>query len=281
MRYSFYQAFSEDINVFRLYIQTHDIVRCYEFKSDIKAISNENGITRLFGKQIFDIAGNYFLFPLDFDNVEVGEFMLMEEDEKFTRLRFLESNKTLQGDWILRRLSTGDVLFWKPFSIVAVMPTKDVQVVKEEGETLATVEQQFSIFEMAADGNNFEGIAIAEGVWTGKDFHTSLFTEEIIESLAQQYSENMDNILVDYDHDFVNAGKLNKVELKEQRGVKYISVKGIGDKPIPLGSGLSILIKSTLKWDINLNVFVLLSAEAKGISIITESRPACTICMIR
>jgi hypothetical protein len=76
MRYSFYEYFSDEVNVFRLYIQTFDNrnVRCYEFKTDVKGISNEPGITRLFGKEVFDVAGNYFLFPLDFNNVEVGDF---------------------------------------------------------------------------------------------------------------------------------------------------------------------------------------------------------------
>jgi len=281
MRYSFYQFFSGDINVFRLYIEMPKGVLGYEFKSNIKAISNENGITRLFGKQIFDIAGNYFLFPLTFNNVEVGEFMLLEDAEKFIRIRFLESNKTLQGDWLVRHLSSGDILFWKPFPIVAIMPTKNVQVIQENNEELPIIEQQFSIFGAVADGRNFEGIAAAEGIWTGSDFHTTLFTDKIIESLAQQMKENMTVQLIDYNHDFISAGMLSSVELKEERGIKYIFVKGVGDKPIPFGSGLSILIKSTLKWDTNLNVFVLLNAEPKGVSIITENIPACTICMIR
>jgi len=281
MRYSFYQFFSEEVNVFRLYIEMPKGVLCYEFNSNIKAISNEDGITRLFGKQIFDIAGNYFLFPLTFDNVEVGEFMLIEDAEKFVRIRFLENNKTLQGDWLLRYLSSGDVLFWKPFQVVSVMPTKDIQVIQENGEELPVIEQRFSVFEITTDGHNFDGIAAAEGIWTGGDFHTTLFTDTVIESLAQQMKNNMEDQLVDYNHDFISSGKLTNVKLEERRGIKYISVKGIGDKLIPMGSGLSILIKSTLKWDSNLNVFVLLSAEAKGISIMTETIPACTICMIR
>ncbi len=282
MRYSFYQSFNEKVNVFRLYIQMpNGSVRNYEFASNIKAISNEDGITRLFGKEVSDVAGNYFLFPLQFDNVDVGEFMFIEENEKFVRLRFLENDKPLQGDWILRTLSNGDVLFWKPFPVVSVMPTKDVQVFKENGEELPVIEQRFSVFGVITEGTNFEGIAAAEGVWTGADFHTTLFTDKIIESLAQQMRDTMEIQLIDYNHDFISSGALSEVELREERGIKYIYVKGVGDKPIPFGSGLSILIKSTLKWDNNLNVFVLLSAEPKGVSIITENIPACTICMIR
>lgn len=282
MRYSFYQSFNDGINVFRLYVQMPSgDVRQYEFTSNIKAISNNDGITRLFGKEIFDIAGNYFLFPLQFDNVDVGEFMFMEDNEKFIRLKFLENDKTLQGDWILRFLSNGSVLFWKPFPVVSVMPTKNVQVTQDNNENLPTIEQRFAIFELHADGNDFDGIAAAEGIWTGSDFLTTLFTGEIIESLAKQMQDNMEGQLIDYNHDFLNSGKLTNVSLQERRGIKYIAVKGIGDKPIPLGSGLSIFLKSTLKWDNNLNVFVLLNAEAKGVSIITENRPACTICMIR
>ncbi len=282
MRYSFYQSFNEGANTFRLYVQMpNGNVKQYEFNSNIEAISNEDGITRLFGKEVFDIAGNYFLFPLQFDNVDVGEFMFMEDNEKFIRLRFLENDKALQGDWILRFLSNGGVLFWKPFPVVSVMPTKNVQVTQDNNENLPIVEQQFSIFELHADGNDFDGIAAAEGIWTGNDFRTTLFTGEIIESLAKQMHDNMEGQLIDYNHDFLNSGKLTEVSLQEQRGIKYIAVKGVGDRPIPLGSGLSIFLKSTLKWDNNLNVFVLLNAEAKGVSIITENRPACTICMIR
>ena len=284
MRYSFYQGFDDVNEVFRLYFQTHDnsIIRCFEFKSNIKAISNEPGITRLFGKEIFDQAGNYFLFPLEFDNVDVGEFLVIENTDKVLRFNFIEGNKMLQGDWVLRRLSTGDYLFWKPFPIVSIMPTKNVEVSLEQGEIIEPVEQQFSIFELETDGDNtFRGILAAEGIWTGGDLHTTLFTDTIIVKLAKKMQENMSNQLVDFNHSFINEGNFFKVELREERNIKYIWVEGVAQKPIPFGSGLSITLKSTLKWNSKLNIFVLLEADPIGGSIITDNKPACTICMIR
>ncbi len=283
MKYSFYQYFGEEENVFRLYIQTHEngIVRCYEFKTDIQGISNEPGITRLFGKEVFDIAGNYFLFPLDFNNVEVGNFIIMQEDDKFVRLRFVTEGNILQGEWLIRRLSTGDVLFWKPFPAVFTTQDRTVTVQASDNTLEVEVEQSFSLFELEVLDNTYSGIAAAEGIWTGQDFHTTLFSKDIINTIFAQLDGNLDKMLVDYNHDLINDGLIKTVSLHEDRGIKYIRASGTGNKPIPPGSGLSLLIKSKLKWDNNLNVFVLLDVETIGLSIITENNPACTICMIR
>ena len=214
--------------------------------------------------------------------IDVGEFLVIEDTEKILRFNFIEENKMLKGDWILRKLSTGDYLFWKPFPIVAVMPTKNVEVALEQGEVIEPVDQQFSIFQLETDSDNsFRGILLAEGVWTGGDLHTTLFTDQIIVKIAQKMQANINNQLVDYNHSFVNEGSLIKVELREERGINYIWVEGVGQKPIPPGSGLSIILKSTLKWNSKLNVFVLLEAEPIGSSIMTNNKPACTICMIR
>jgi hypothetical protein len=283
MKYSFYQYFNEDGNIFRLYIQTpnSDFVRCYEFKTDIEGVSDEPGITRLFGKEIFDVAGNYFLFPLDFNNVEVGDFVLLQEDDKFTRLNFVSENNVLQGEWLLRRLSTGDILFWKPFPAVFTAKNTSATIQISDNTPEVEAEQKFSLFELTSDGGSFDGIAVAEGVWTGQDFHTTLFTKDIIEEIFSQMDGNLENMLVDYNHNMISDGQLKGVTLHEDRGIKYIRATGTGNQPIPAGSGLSLLVKSKLKWDNNLNVFVLVKAETLGLSIITENNPACTLCMIR
>ena len=88
-------------------------------------------------------------------------------------------------------------------------------------------------------------------------------------------------MLIDYNHDLIHDGILKKVSLHEDKGIKYIRASGTGNKPIPPGSGMSLLTKSKLKWDKNLNVFVMIDVETLGLSIITENNPACTICMIR
>ncbi len=283
MKYSFYQHFNEEGNVFRLYIQTFKdgVVRCYEFKTDIKGISNEPGVTRLFGKEVFDVAGNYFLFPLDFDNVEVGDFLLIQEEPKFTKLNFVTSDNALQGEWILRRLSTGEFLFWKPFPVVTTTIDRIITVSDSEVIPIVAIEQRFSVFEVNTKDNKWDGILLAEGIWTGQDYHTTYFNKGIVDSIYQQLSSDLENQLVDYNHDLIHDGTIDKVSIHTENGIRLIRASGTGNKPIPAGSGLSLLTQSKLKWDNNLNIYVALSSVPKGTSIITESNPACTICMIR
>ncbi len=283
MRYSFYKHFSEGLSTFNLHLQNEENgkIRSFEFQSNIEGISDIPGVTRLFGKEIEDLAGNYALFPVRFDNVEVGNFGLIQQDEKFTTLQFSnEEPGTLNGRWILRKLSTGDFLLWKPVPMVFTTPTTDIAI-GEDVEKIEEIEQQFAIFEVHGSDGKFSGIGVAEGIWTGKDFHTTLFNKPILNRINKKMNDNMSQMLVDYNHDFVPNGKLTKVTLQEQRGVAFIELEGEGNLPIPPGSGLSLILKSKIKWDKNLNVFVLLEADPLGISIITEGSPACTICMIR
>jgi len=283
MRYSFYQSFGEDGNVFKLYIESQMLsVRCYKFETNVKSISNEPGITRLFGQEIFDMIGNYFLYPLEYKDVEIGDFIVLEDNEKVLRIKFPEiDGKLLQGEWIIRRLSSGDVLLWKPLPVVFTMPTKNVIVNSENKSEIRNVKQQFSIFQISSDGEDFEGIAAAEGIWTGQDLHTTLFTDKIIESIFEQMNNSLDNQLVDYNHDFINDGKLTNISLETANGIKYIRVWGKGNKPIPMGAGLSMILNSSIIWDKNLNVFILLDAKPEGVSIMTSGHSACTICMIK
>jgi len=281
MRFSLYQTFGEDKGEFKLFVQTQKgTVKGYQFFSSIKEISNVPGLTRLFGAETA-VDKDYLLYPIDYTNASVGEFNLLEENEKFTRLDFGSEGK-LQGEWLLRRLSSGETLLWKPFPIVGVMPTKNVEVSLEQGEIIEPVEQQFSIFDLSfEEDNSFRGILAAEGIWTGGDRHTTLFSDKIIIALTTQMQAEIDTQLVDFDHSFKNEGRLTKVELREERGINYIWVEGVAERAIPHGAGLSITLKSTLKWNSKLNVYVLLSATPIGLGIMTGSKPACTICMIR
>jgi len=278
MKYSLYQNKTE----IKLYIQTQKgLVKGYQFFSNIENISNIPGMTRLFGAET-EMDNDYPLYPIDYSIASVGKFDLIEQTEKFTRLNFEKEEKAvLQGEWLLRHLSTGETLFWKPYPTVGVMSTKNIDISQKDGEVIKTVDQQFSVFAIEAFENTFSGIAAAEGVWTGADFRTTLFTDEIIQKLAKDMKNNMSTQLVDFNHDFIPAGKLTNVELRKERGISYIFVEGITERPVAFGAGLSILIKSTLKWNSKLNVYVLLEASSLGTSIITESKPACTMCMIR
>lgn len=282
MRYAFYQSFNEDGNIFKLFIETqHGGVRCFKFFTDIRAVSDIPGLTRLFGEEIFDLAGNYFLFPVDYQNVETGNFVFSGDGDKFTKLSFIDDDKTLKGDWVLRWLSNGTILFWKPFPVISMIPTNTVTVTLAKGEHLVPVEQQFSVFQVDSAGYEFEGILAAEGIWTDNKWRTVLFTKDIIKSIYQQFSAALDSKVVDFNHSLLKAGHFTGVELHEENGVAHISVKGVADKPVPFGSGLSLWTKSKIKWDDNLNVDVLLETEPLGGSIMTDSNPACTICMIR
>lgn len=284
MIYSFYQSIDGGLSTFKLFIQMNKggQVREYEFHSNIKGISDIPGVTRLFGREVLDIAGEYFLFPISFNGVEVGSFGLIDSSEKFIEMQFLDdTDNVLRGRWLLRFLSDGGVLFWKPLPLVFTLPTRDVTVTTDNLDAIQQIEQKFAIFEVTAADGKFSGIAAAEGIWTGGDFHTTMFTEKIIKSINQQMIKNIDKMLVDYNHDFIPNGKLTKITLKQERNITFIDIEGEGNLPIPLGSGLSLIVKSKLKWDKNLNVFVLLEAEPQGVSILTEGNPACTICMIR
>lgn len=285
MRYSFWQSFDKNANLFKLYLQLPEepFVRCYEFFSKVEGISDIPGITRLFGEEIHDPAGHYFLYPINYDHVEAGFCGLLQKEEKFLRIEFFndENESPLKGKWVLRKLSNGMILFWKPPPVIYTMPTKNVEVKVEEGDKTMEIEQKFSVFQLESSDGKFTGIAAAEGVWTGQDLHTTLFSDKDIENIYEQMKDKLPEMLVDYNHDFVNNGGLKKIALKTQRGVKYIEVEGEGNSPIPLGSGLSLIIKSKLKWDTNLNVWTLAAVVPKGVSILTQGNPACTICMVR
>lgn len=281
MRYSFYQYFTETMNIFKLYIQEFNNcpVRCYVFTTPVNGISGEPGVTRLFGEEKVDPAGEYFLFPITFDNVEVGEFNLLEINEKFIKLDFLGS--MLNGTWVIRYLADGRVLFWKPFPIVYTVPTRGFVVEQVEGDIIREVKQTLSVFQAEVKDRKFEGIALAEGIWTGGDLHTTLFSDKDVDHIYDEMKSNLSEMIVDYDHSFINDGKLNGISLGERRNTKFIELSGEGNKPIPFGSGLSLILNSELKWDTKLNVWTLLSVKPLGVSVITQGSPACTICMIR
>lgn len=282
MRYSLYKAETEEGLLYRLFVKTQNgPVKGFEFQSEVQAFSSKPGLTRMFGKQIHDFNGDYYLYPLDYTTVQVGEFNLIEDTQKFMKLEFLGEDNSLKGEWILRKLSNGQTLLWKPYPLAGEMTIDEPQNFSE-GEIEVT--QSYSIFDIENVGDNiFRGIAAAEGAWTGTDFRTTYFNKDIIESLGNDMVSGLDKMLVDFNHDEISHGKLTLAEVREVRGIKHIYVEGVTDKtnPVRLGSGLSIMIKSKLKWDSNLNIYVLISATALGVSVITESRPACTICMVR
>lgn len=281
MRYSFYKSEQDGIICYKLYFKDQiGVIRYFKFVTDIEGISNVPTITRLFGEEIDDKIGDYFLYPLDYKLAEAGEFMLLEENNKYFRFEFLnEEEDKLQGMWILRKLSNGSYLFWKPSPIAFVPPTKNVVVT--ENAKGKVVEQEFGMFDLVVDKNTFHGIAAAEGIWTGRDWHTTLFSDKNIEDIANQLKKNRSSLLVDYNHDKINDGIVDSVELKTRRGLKYIEVSGSGGKPIPLGSGLSVSLKSNIKWDENIGVWALDNVEVIGLSIMQGETPGCTICMIQ
>ena len=280
MRYVLYTTTEGDVVTYKLYLETfYKELYCYEFVTDVKEISNTPGLTRLFGKQISNVVNNYFLYPISTDSAEAGEYYLREENDKFIKVYFPSEDDKLQGDWIFRFLNDGKVLFWKP------IPEQENNIVESKVVDLADVEiektQKFAIFNLEQTEQEFRGIAVAEGAWTGLDFRTTLFRKDIVAKLGTQMAKNLEDMIVDFDHSEVSVGKLTLVKGKNYKGIEYVYVEGITNQDIPYGAGLSITINSKIKWDNNLNVFVLVDAEALGVSIMTEGRPACSMCMIQ
>lgn len=282
MKYSFYYSGEKDKTTYRLFLERQFGVGGWKFETNIKAISNQPGITKLIGKEFYDFGGEYMLYPLDFKQVETGEYFLIEQHDKYLKIRFLGENTILQGDWIIRRLMgpNDNWIFWKPSAEVFALPTRNIADGNVEEDELV-LNQKFSAFKLSTDGFEFEGIAAAEGIWLGMDNHTTLFTDDIIEEIGQQLISKKENLIIDYNHDQMNDAKIENIVIKEQSNMKYIEITGVGNKFIPLGSGLSLTLNSTLLWNNKVNAWVLTKVDVIGVSIITEGSPGCTICMIR
>lgn len=115
----------------------------------------------------------------------------------------------------------------------------------------------------------------------------------MVRSMFKQMKLDQDKLFVDYDHrtltpssvhridSLVNEGSITNLELIDNNKLTYIYVKGKGDKPIELGTGLSVNWQSTIVWDNELNVFVLTAVNVLGFSLVKQMKPACKICFVK
>lgn len=295
MKYSLYKETFEDGNLFKLYLKLQDsTVVSYKFKTIDHMFSNLPNATRWFGQLVYG-EDDYYLYPIDQSGISVGEYEIIQAHEKFLKIKF--TSGSLEGEWFLRNVTGGEVLFWKPKPEGFVCHMKSVEVINTDVpmENRITVDQAFSS-EILIDGRDFSGPCISTGVATGIDRISTLFTLKFLKKLEKKLIKKMPELVVDVDHellqvigdklptqvekDSVNTGKITKIKLKENDKIDYIWCKGQTDYPIQNHAGLSITMKTELVWDDNLNIWVADDADPIGISITDKIQPACKICWV-
>lgn len=277
MKYSIYFK-GENVE---LHLETQIVGRidCYKFDGTLERFSNVPNMTRLFGYENINYNQPYYLYPIDLKKSSKGEYQVLEDKNTHLRLRFLSG--ILEGEWIIRRLNTGQILFWKPITKEFVCPAKTM-IDEVSSDIKQTVKQQFSSFEnVSNDPFMFEGITAATGVWTGADLHTTLFPDYAIDKIGNRMKTLMKDLFVDFNHNENFAGGIDEVDLVNNKKIKYIAVKGHSNIEVPKGAGLSLQLDSSLVWDNTLNIWVLNDAIPEGVSIMTNNKPACKICWVK
>ena len=285
MRYSLYKDTFEDLNTFRLYLKLQDgsVVR-YEFKTQDHMLSNLPTATRWFGKLSF--VDDYFLYPIDTSGISVGEYEIIQMHEKFIKIKFL--NGMVQGEWYLRNIRDGEILFWKPKPEGFVCQMRSVEISKLElREDRITVEQAFGAH-LIIDGREFSGPCMSSGIVTGLDRVSTLFPDSFLRKFTKKLQNKMSDLIVDIDHEFLvtgdkegsNTGEITEIKLKENNRINYIWCKGRTNHPIPGNAGLSVTLKTEAVWDDDLNIYVAVDGDPIGITITDKISPSCKICWI-
>jgi hypothetical protein len=292
MKYSVILEKFDNSCILKVYLQNQNgSIDYYKFKSNIRDISNLPNITKMFGEVNLGYSeGDYYLHPIGLDGIETGNFNIIEEQDKFKKINFA-NGEILNGIWIIRKTNDGRYLLWKPnidnLNCPAMSFDKEI-----EGEGIQ-VTQQYATFNNIIGEFEFEGIGITSGIVVGLDEHPTLVTPVMVRSMFKQMKLDQDKLFVDYDHrtltpssvhridSLVNEGSITNLELIDNNKLTYIYVKGKGDKPIELGTGLSVNWQSTIVWDNELNVFVLTAVNVLGFSLVKQMKPACKICFVK
>lgn len=279
MKYSIVKIDEKNIT---LMLHQEDGVKQYTFASDIPKLSNMPGLTRLIGRYSGIPSETWLMFSEQGNHERIldsGEFIISEHTEKYTMLSF--SGKKLNGNWVLRKLMDGQVLLWKPLQFNAIIECaskKSIGVIPEE-LTSDSKMVDFNFSHVVLEDNQLSGVGLAAGVWTSGEGVTTLFTEDIVKDIFKQMQDNLINMIVDFNHDFVNTGRLTEVKLLKDP-ILRIFVKGVSNKFIPRNAGISIAIKGKTEWNPDLNVNVLVKGVPIGVSVLTLSAPACKVCWI-
>ena len=275
-----------DNYTFPLYVQIDNRVRCFMLSGKQSQLSNEPGITRLFGRELEGSA--YMMYPINRNGAKKFEADLKQSTFNVIKMFVYDTywegeqdhKSIINGDWILRRLKSGSWLFWKPYY---TLYTKDVamptEVVKDS--EVKTMKNEFEMFMPTVNGYDFKGVVAAAGTWTDKGGWTLTMGNEIIEKIYTQLKGKVNQTVIDWDHDDNYVGTLIRAELSQRFAKKYIEVEGVMPTAVPDEAGLSLTVNSKALWDKKHNTWVVIGVDVIGFSIITQGKPACTVCMIR
>ncbi len=252
-------------------------------------ISDNPNATRWFGKLVLG-EDSYYLYPIDESGISVGEFEIIQMHEKFIKIKFL--NGLITGEWYLRNVSGGEVLFWKPKpeGFVCSMNTTvitDERLSEMNTDNKIVIEQAFGSHLLIVD-NEFSGPCMSSGIVTGLDRISTLITDAFLRKFAKKLQNKMSDLIVDIDHEFLvtgdkeqsNTGSITEIKLKENKKLNYIWCKGQTTHPIPGHAGLSVTLKTEAVWDDELNIYVAVDGDPIGIAITDKISPACKICWV-
>jgi hypothetical protein len=265
----------------------------YKFLTQDHMISDNPNATRWFGELVIG-ENDYYLYPIDESGISVGEFEIIQLHEKFIKIRFL--NGLITGEWYLRNINGGEILFWKPKPEGFICTMNSTQVTETVSvEDKINVTQAFGAH-LVIDGRNFSGPCMSSGIVTGLDRVSTLFPDSFLEMFTKKLQDKMPELVVDIDHellqimrgnvpteeekDFTNTGEINEVLLKKNKKLNYIWCKGQTTHPVPAHAGLSVTLETEAVWDDELNIYVAVNGEPIGISITDKIQPACKICWV-
>lgn len=275
-----------DNYTFPMYVQIDKKILCFMMSGKQSDFSDEPGVTRLFGSQVE--GDTYMMYPIDRSRTRSFGAEVKTNSWNVIKFRVVEPPPELKdaeeppihGEWIFRRLDSGSWLLWKPYYDVYVKAVPEILERKPTGDSKQMV-NKFEMFMPTVDGYDFSGTVAAAGTWTDKSGWTLVMGNEIIESMYTQLKAKLNQTIIDWDHDDNWVGTLVRVEMNQRYTKKYIDVEGVMPTVVPDGAGLSISISSEAIWDTKYNAWVIIKATVLGFSIITQGKPACTVCMIR
>lgn len=239
-------------------------------------ISDVSGIARLHADKLRLRDSTYNLYPIE-EDVTQGQFEYLQIYPEYMIIK-ITSGKLISGIWVVRVLADNNVLFWKPPTL-----NEKQTIVGYSGDYKGEkkhVSQEYSLFTVDSGGKTFSGIAIAEGVWMGLDKRPTYFGKKIITNIGQQFAKALNTIPVFENHDRIPHGMITGVVTKEIKGINTVTISGTFDKPVLPDCALSLDVKSDLIWDNKINAYDLLAVEVEGLSVLTQGKPACTICMV-
>ena len=144
-----------------------------------------------------------------------------------------------------------------------------------------TIERsQFRDFISGNGMNEFEGTAVAVGVYSDSQNRKVFYTNAFLDKLVRMYSSDPSKIKVDWNHDNNYIGELKNFEIRENP-VYRIYVRGDAGRPVPRGAGLSIDFYYRKKWNQEFQVYEAINPRVVAVSVLTDYRPGCSMCFTK